>query len=376
MSHYDERMTVDIESARRYSQGFVRVITGFDHEISSGEITVGPEPLEVFDLSGVPLFYDFTLLAGGEAVGHVRAAADRRVAAAVVALERRPRRWDAGEALRQAVERAQADNPQAEVARESARVVCYSYPKLAIQVGYVHHEGRPGSKLYDVASGEEVPVGGLGGQVSAFPYLARFTDVEARASAFEDDAAALEEAAEVVLHIPPLPPILIFKGQVWLAPECQDILAVPLLGQITSYNCVPASAEMILDHYGWNYSQDEISQAMGTSAANNGTFYNPGVVQGIATLTKNSMTPAEPDTGWTHPAQWDLMVSEIDANRPLFTQMPHHYRVCVGYSQVLVMQFLHIHDPWPPNTNVCQGGADYWENWSGTQVEWFVTLTH
>jgi hypothetical protein len=366
MSHYDERMTTDMESARRYSQSLVKIITSFDQGISSGEITVGPDPLEVFDLSGVPLFYDFTLLADGEPAGHVRAAADRRVGAAVVALERRPRRWDAGEALSRAVDRAQADNPQAEVARESARVVCYSYPKLAVQVG---------SKLYDVASGEEVPVGGLSGQVSAIPYLTRFTDVAARVSAFEADAAALEEAAKAVTEIPVILPIIRFSGQVWLAPECQDILAVPLLGQITSYNCVPASAEMILDHYGWNYTQDEIAQAMGTTAAN-GTYYNPGVVQGIATLTKNSMTPAEPDTNWTRPAQWGLMVGEIDANRPVFTQMPHHYRVCVGYSQILIMQFLHIHDPWPPNTNVCQGGADYWENWSGTQVEWFVTLTH
>ena len=360
------RTVVDPEEARGHAEKFATVVASLDGGLE-GEITLGPEPLEVFDLTGVRLFYDFPLMAGGTVVGHVRAAADRRVAAAVVALERRPRRWDAGEALDRALAAAQARNPQANMTRESARIVCYSYPKLAVQVGTV---------LYDVATGTEVPITGLAGQSNARPYLARFADAEARVRAFEVDAAALQEAADAVAYKIVPGPIISFGAQVWLAPECQDVLGVPLLGQITPINCVPASAEMVLDHYGWNYSQDEIAQAMGTSPANNGTLYNPGVVQGIATLTKNTMTPAETDAGQSRQVQWDLMVNEIGANRPLFTQMPGHYRVCVGYHQTLFIQLLHIHDPWPPNPNVCQGGADYWENWSGSQIEWFVTLTH
>jgi Peptidase_C39 like family len=375
MPVHSAETAVDPAEARGHAERFARVVESFDRALAD-EVTLGPEPLEVFDLTGVRLFYDFPLMAGGTPRGHVRAAADRRVAAAVVALERRPRQWDAGDALDRAVARAQATRPQAKVARESARIVCYCYPKLAVQVAYTNPDGEPATALYDVASGTEVPVAGLAGQANARPYLARFADAEARVRTFEIDATALEEAADAVTHIGFPVPVLSFSGQVWLAPECQDILAVPLLGQITPIYCVPASAEMILDHYGWNYSQDEIAQAMGTSAANNGTLYNPGVVQGIATLTKNTMTPAETDVGQPRPVQWDLMVNEIDANRPVFTQMPGHYRVCVGYHQVFLMQFLHIHDPWPPNPNVCQGGADYWENWSGTQVEWFVTLTH
>lgn len=366
---------VNLEEARGHAEKFARVVASADRALGN-ELTLGPEPLEVFDLSGTRLFYDFALMAGGTLAGHVRAAADRRVAAAVVALERRPRRWDVSQALDRAFADAEARHPQANVARESARIVCYCYPKLAVQVGYTNPDGAPATVLYDVASGTEVPVAGLTGQSSARPYLARFADAEARVRAFEVDAAALAEAADAIaLNIVPLP-IISFSGQVWLAPECQDILAVPLLGQITPINCVPASAEMVLDHYGWNYSQDEIAQAMGTSPANNGTLYNPGVIQGIATLTKSTMTPAETDAGQPRPVQWDLMVNEIGANRPVFTQMPGHYRVCVGYHETLFIQLLHIHDPWPWNQNVCQGGADYWENWSGSQVEWFVTLTH
>jgi hypothetical protein len=229
---------VDPEEARGHADKFARVVASLDGGLE-GEMTLGPEPLEVFDLTGVRLFYDFPLLAGSTVTGHVRAAADRRVAAAVVALERRPRRWDAGEALDRALAEAQARNPRANVARESARIVCYSYPKLAVQVGYTNGDGEPVTVLYDVATGTEVPITGLAGQSNARPYLARFADAEARVRAFEVDATALEEAADAVAYRLVPVPIISFGAQVWLAPECQDVLGVPLLGQITPINCVP-----------------------------------------------------------------------------------------------------------------------------------------
>ena len=78
-------------------------------------------------------------------------------------------------------------------------------------------------------------------------------------------------------------------------------------------------------------------------------------------------------------------MTEVDGNRPLFTQVPHHYRVCMGYHEVLLVpiwialglaQSLYIFDPWPWNPDLCQPGAAYWESWATSPVMWFGIVHH
>jgi hypothetical protein len=106
------------------------------------------------------------------------------------------------------------------------------------------------------------------------------------------------------------------------------------------------------------------------------------LTSGFASLTHNSL-PLTFDDGATRDQQFQDAVNEISANRPLFTQVPHHYRVCVGYSInpfalafLGLNQMLYIYDPWPWNTDLCQGGAIYWESWATSPVEWFGIVHH
>jgi Peptidase_C39 like family len=365
--------------AQAYGLAYASAVANADRRLE-GELALDEDRLDIFDINGDILFYDFPLLAATRPIGFVRTAADERVGTPGVFVEIGERSWDVPDATNAAIRRVESIGGEV----ESVRLICYSYPKLGIEV--VSGKAVNGNRghVFDVASGNEVHTvpESESDQFAVRSFLTT-VDVELKTTAFAQARAALG------LFPPPGGPgaggpMTTTTVQVWLDPPCQTTLGVPLYAQITDYNCVPASAEMILDHYGWNFSQSAIATAMGTTTS--GTWYNPGVVSGIATLTNNTMTPAEPDYNWSKSQQWGLMATEISANRPVFTQMPGHYRVCVGYSETLnpslfgppypVLQMLHIHDPWPWNANICQGGADYWENWVGTSVEWFVTLQH
>jgi hypothetical protein len=374
MASQPESHIVDVAAARLHGLAFAHVVVAVDERLAAaqGELALRDDPLVIYDVSGDQLFYDFSLLAGDTPVGYVRTAADARVGTPAVAVERSRRPWDPVAATAAAARRAGEEG--ASVVHDT-RLVCYCYPKLGIQITTTGSDGERRTQIFDVASGS--PVGeetdDPSDQVGVRSYLAGL-DARARLADFAESAGAI---AQLVvpgepINLPKLPAEA--SAQVWLDPACRKTPGLPMYAQITNYNCVPASAEMVLDHYGWNFTQAEIAQAMGTTPPS-GTSY-AGFANGIATLTKGTMTPSQPDINWTRAQQWELVTSELAANRPVFTQMPGHYRVCMAFASVLFFQMLHIHDPWPWNANVCGGGADYWENWNGTSIEWFVTLRH
>jgi hypothetical protein len=372
MASQPESHIVDVADARLHGLAFAHAVAAVDERLAAepGELALRDDPLVIHDVSGEQLFYDFSLLAGDTPLGYVRTAADARVGTPVVAVERSRRSWDPAAAAAAATRRAGEEG----VSVHDTRVVCYCYPKLGIQILAEGSDGERRTQIFDVASGSLVgeETDDPSDQVSVRSYLAGL-DVQARLADFAESRGAI---AQLVgpgerIDLPELLPQA--RSEVWLDPACRKTLGVPMYAQITDYNCVPASAEMVLDHYGWNFTQAEIAHAMGTTPT--GTSY-AGFAAGIATLTKNTMTPNQPDINWTRAQQWDLVTSELAANRPVFTQMPGHYRICTAFVSVLFFQLLHIHDPWPWNANVCGGGADYWENWNKTSIEWFVTLQH
>lgn len=71
-------------------------------------------------------------------------------------------------------------------------------------------------------------------------------------------------------HHPHHPPKL--KGEVLLSPYCpRSPIGLTHHTQITDYFSLPASAQMLIEHYGWNYTQNTIATALGTAAALGGT---------------------------------------------------------------------------------------------------------
>jgi len=335
--------------------------------------TVAAAPQTIYDLNGEPLFHDYPLVEGGAVVGTVRAAAHRALGAPLISVSHAAPGWSAASGLRMATESLHAEQPRAVVT--SSRLVCYAYPKIGVELTYTVGR-RTAKEIFDASSGAAVAASkDAAHQFTRYSLLGTIKGAPARVR-----ASRAVEAQVAKIPISPRPVIIPHTVQklVLLSPYCSgSVVGLTHYAQITNYFCVDASAQMLLEHYGWNYTQNQIAVVMGTTAAQGGTS-GTGLTTGFKSLTDNTLILSF-DSGATRAAQFNDAVTEVNANRPLFTQVPHHYRVCVGYSEVITgllgvitNQMLYIYDPWPWNPDLCQPGAPYWETWASSPVMWFV----
>ncbi len=395
---------IAVEEAHRFATAGHQVATAAKLHGLEGlaGAALEPAPTTIHDLNGEALFHDFKLSGPGGAAGTIRTAATSALGAPVVSVSAGDPGWSEQTALRLATERLHAKTPKATV--KGSKLVCYAYPKIGIELSYTVNGGPLETELFDASSG------GLVGssddndhQFSRYSFLSHIApQVKDRVNTFDQIAGRLRSlslppiaggavttsraaaalgspAASPALHIP-LPIITSSSGMVRQSPYCPS--SPPgnsHYAQITDYFCVDASAQMLLEHYGWNYTQNQIATAMGTTAAQGGTT-QAGLVSGFGNLTHHQFVLGF-DNAAPRAQQFADAVAEVSANRPLFTQVPHHYRVCMGYSEVKfgsipIDQWLYIYDPWPWNSDLCKPGPAYWESWATSPVMWFGTVHH
>jgi hypothetical protein len=362
--------------------------------------TLDAAPITIHDLGGEALFHDFKLAGANGPGGTIRIAATTALGAPIVSMSAGDPGWSEQTALRLATEQLHAKTPEAQVT--GSRLVCYAYPKIGIELTFMVKGGAPQTELFDASSGGVVEMSDdKDHQFTRYSLLSQVKpQIKARLQAFDQIAARLRQltlppiaggavttppatvqapSASAKLNLP-LPAITSRSGMVRQSPYCPS--SPPgnsHYAQITNYFCVDASAQMLLEHYGWNYTQNQIATAMGTSAALGGTT-GAGLVNGFANLTHHQFILGFDDSA-PRAQQFANAVDEITANRPLFTQVPHHYRVCMGYSEIKlggvpIDQWLYIYDPWPWNADLCKPGPAYWESWSTSPVMWFGIVHH
>ena len=143
------------------------------------------------------------------------------------------------------------------------------------------------------------------------------------------------------------------------------VLDVPLYGQETDVYCSPASAEMILDYHGYDYTQNEIADAMETTES--GTPWE-NIPTGIV-----NVTGYEFDAGNNWFWDWEDVINEIDNGYPYISNTIGHSRVVRGYhynTWLFWIKYQRVNDPWPPDE-----GEIRWENYY-TVFEVFITHVH
>jgi hypothetical protein len=358
-----------------------------------------PEPLEICDLNGEPLFYEFSAMDGKQQVGRLKASADKRLGAPVVTVELGARKWDAGKGIRQAKEQAQELFPKARI--EDTDLVCYSYPKIGVRVDLVTESGEQTSLIFDVADGSHITRFGadeLEGQ-TAWSVLDAVSPrrVEENVTLWdlrdrERDAAQKEtpklfargytteetiKLKETLLVPSPYLYLPFISSRVLrFAPRCSAHQpCFELYAQQTDVYCAVATGQMILDFYRYHYDQDDIAAAMGTGA---GGTSNTGQVAGYESLSNNCL-----DATYDGTADWTEAKTEIDANRPVKSGVPGHARACAGWKRQNIwlvgqqpQRWLRIYDPWPWNADICDGGAVYWEDWDAVTHTNFISVRH
>jgi hypothetical protein len=315
---------------------------------------------EIYDISGRLLFRDLIEGLTDDLEMVIRTVADAHLGTPVWSMRIVPRQhW------KTLVDRA-LDTSGAKglsFAGGKPKVVCYSYPKLAVEVADT--DGR--ACLIDIADHSIVrPSEPPKPRFSESRFLWSPFDFVHRAIAtsrletFRRGAASLiagplsESAiAEVV------PPRESPEGLETI-PECG--------GSTTALNCmrwVPqeapdyctlASAQMILAFHGISVTQQQLAQIMGISPSDDGASIDQQMLA-YRTLSRGILTPNYDPT-----PTFDEAREEVHAGRPLKSGIPGHARVCAGWSfRVMtdgsVVKWLRIFDPWPDSEpNI------YWEN--------------
>jgi Peptidase_C39 like family len=342
------------------------------------DATVAAAPVIIFDLNGEELFHDYPLVdEAGAVVGTVRAAANRVLGAPLISVSHAAPGWNPGSAQRMALESLHSISPQAAVT--SSRLVCYAYPKIGVELTYTVGR-KSATQIFDASSG-----GVVGTDTKDSNQFTRYSllgTLKAGAAArVKASRAAEAQIAKLPIDVPIRAFSFTQQALVNLSPYCPGSgIGLTHYAQITNYFCVDASAQMLLEHYGWNYTQNQIAVAMSTTAA--GGTSGTGLTTGFKSLTDNTLLLTFDDAA-SRAQQFADAVTEVKANRPLFTQVPHHYRVCVGYSEVIsgilglvTNKMLYIYDPWPWNADLCVPGAPYWETWASSPVMWFGIVHH
>jgi hypothetical protein len=277
--------------------------------------------------------------------------------------------------------------------RVSARsLVCYSYPKIGVRVDDAKEGGRSSSAIVDVGDltvVEDFGSDGLEGQTAyslldeaartAPSRLRRWQWAERELEAWREVAPEVFEREtpdfdKIKAAVAAKAYALFIPWYSWnivrYAPRCARPEVFQLYAQQTNVYCAVATGQMILDFYKYHFDQTDIAAAMSTGA---GGTTNPNQVTGYESLSNNGL-----DATYDSTASWSEAKAEIDANRPVKSGIPGHARAVAGWKRqnfFLVgaspKQWIKVFDPWPWNTDICDGGAIYWEDWDAvTHTNW------
>lgn len=345
------------------------------------------KPRIVYDLSGLPLFYDFAVYSGRNRLGNIRTGANKSLGNPIISTQTNPEGWSIDKAVEELNKLVRKDYKGYSIS--SKRLVCYSYPKLAFMVNLASRERETKQILMDVGdytviSLEPGPAREMLGQIP-YSLLSLISEPKEREN-IEVYNKVDKNIKEVLVRERNLEPRRYYelkpterireidRSFVFISPvtektldycchtgSCHDHACFCLHPQENSVHCARAAAQMMLCYWRYCYSQHEIAQAYGVSD----TALTPvgAVVPGLESLTKNCF---DATLHWT--VNWADCENEIKERRPFMSCVPGHARACAGTKQWNIWvvntprpRYLNIYDPWPPNT-----GAIYWENFNTT----------
>ncbi len=393
-------LTVSAEAARMHAYfhlysgvaGRFRNFEGWER----GRITA--QPTIIYDLAGLPLFYDFGVQKGRGSAGFIRIAANKIFGDPVVATQMTPWQWDLKEAQNRLQKLTQTSYRGYTAGK--VKLVCYSYPKLALSLDLVSPNREPVTVIMDVADFTVVKkttreAERQSGQV-AYSLLDRIPEEQEKLGpkAWNDIHREVQGLFKKIPTLDPanfsgMPPsdrlavidkYLLGEKLIQAVTQriidfcchtgtCQDHECFCLHPQENNVHCTRASSQMVLCFWRYCCSQHDVAQAFGVTD----TQLTPwgSIAGGLNSLTHNCFT-----ANLNYSVTWAACTDEISNRRPFLSDTGGHTRACAGTKHWNFWiagqpqpRYLYIFDPWPPNT-----GAIYWENFNTGSYAWLGTL--
>ena len=92
------------------------------------ESSIDPKPLELYDINGQKLFYQFSVYKNNNLIGRIYIGANKTLGQSVRLVEFNPKPFNAAEAMNKSIETAKTKYPAGEIV--STKMVVYDYPEI------------------------------------------------------------------------------------------------------------------------------------------------------------------------------------------------------------------------------------------------------
>jgi hypothetical protein len=300
--------------------------------------SIDTKPLELYDISGQELFYQFSVYKENELIGTIDVCTEKTQGPSIYDIKFDPEPYKVDEAMKKAKEIANTKYPDGKI--KSTIMVVYSYPKVGamttIKDKATGEEYRIFVDAYTLEEVQDNPInktrlGDLG--VWSLYETMLENDMEENLAAWQksdDFTKSIEQiiTSEGINNNATLTEKDIKKisSDVTIKAITSKTLSVPVYTQETNYYCVPASIKMLCKYFKnpsttptqtyiyiyldgespWGLSYDDICE------------WVEDVWDKTPTVRTSGLYNID-------------VVTEIDNNRPFFSMIPGHCRVCRGY---------------------------------------------
>ncbi|PXF54111.1 MAG: hypothetical protein C4B58_16175 [Deltaproteobacteria bacterium] len=359
---------------------------------------INTRPMIIYDLSGLPLFYDFPVRRGRIFEGFIRIVANKVLGDPVMCTQVTSLGWDLLKARKELQKKIVKKYRGFRLRR--LKLVCYSYPKIALAANLVGSGRKQQTFMIDVSDFTEIPLVPekeiKGSGLVPYSLLDNITEKQEKTGAdtwekinqgMEDvfnkekklDLAGLyklspEKRLDVIQKVFDKMEIFTFYTEKTIdfcchSGTCHDHECFCLHPQENSVHCTRASSQMVFCYWRYCYSQHDFAQAFGVDDDDLTPW--SGVASGLNSLTYDCFTAS-----LNYSPDWADCTTEISNRRPFLSDNGGHTRACAGYKQWNIWisgtpqpRYLYIYDPWPVNV-----GAISWENYNTAYYAWIGTL--
>jgi len=156
-SQEEENYSVPVEKAFEHANAHVIDFMSsgapdFENWIGA---SIDPKPLELYDINGQKLFYEFSAYKKDTLVGKIYVGANKTLGPSVQVIETTPNSYNTTEATKKSIEIAKKEYPDGEI--KSTKVVEYSYPRIGAMTVVKNNTGEEHRIFVDVYSLDVVP---------------------------------------------------------------------------------------------------------------------------------------------------------------------------------------------------------------------------
>ena len=312
--------------------------------------SIDPKPLELYDINGKKLFYQFSVYKEKELIGTIDIYANKTLGHSFNDITFDPEPYKAAEAMKKSKEIAKKNYSTGEI--KSTKMVVYSYPSIgAMTVVKDKTTGVEHRIFVDAYTFEEVedkPATETEPGVWSMHEMKLENGVEENLKEWEKsdqliksiEQAAANKGVNISMAVTE-ENIKKLSGDATITASTSVTLGVPPRGQEKDIYCGEASIQMISLYYGYpTPSQTYIYDY----------FFGPKD-QPAGLRIDEMIEWAEVKWGKTGSLDTSLtnaeVVTEIDNRKPFYSIIPGHYRVCQGYLIQNGYFYIYINDPLP-----------------------------